>query len=64
MSVLVWRGGDYYVCVVDEIGGTVTTAELNEIVRKLSEAKAVSEWHFRDAVQELIEEYEKMEYYE
>ena len=30
--------------------------ELEEVVRTLNEAKAISEWHFRDAVQELLEE--------
>ena len=31
--------------------------ELNRAVQKLNEAKAISEWHFRDAVEELLEEY-------
>ena len=30
--------------------------ELNEIIRKLDLAKSISEFHFRDAVRELIEE--------
>lgn len=30
--------------------------ELNEIIRKLDLAKSISEFHFRDAVRELLEE--------
>jgi hypothetical protein len=40
-------------------GGAMETTELDRIVRKLNEAKAISEWHFRDAVQELMERYER-----
>jgi len=32
--------------------------ELNEVIRKLDLAKSISEWHFRDAVRELLEECE------
>lgn len=31
--------------------------ELNEIIRKLDLAKSISEFHFRDAVRELMDEY-------
>ena len=31
--------------------------DLDRIVQRLNEAKAISEWHFRDAVEELLEEY-------
>lgn len=31
--------------------------ELDKIIRKLDLAKSLSEFHFRDAVQELLEEY-------
>lgn len=30
--------------------------ELDRVVRKLTEAKAISEWHFRDAVEEVLDE--------
>lgn len=30
--------------------------ELNEIIRKLDLAKSISEFHYRDAVRELLEE--------
>ena len=33
-------------------------------VRKLKEALAVSEWHFRDAVEDLMERYSNYEYCE
>lgn len=33
------------------------TDELNRIVKKLNDARAISEWHFRDAVEELLESY-------
>lgn len=32
-------------------------ADLDYIVKKLNEAKAISEWHFRDAVEEIMEKY-------
>ena len=33
------------------------TDELNRIVKKLNDAKAISEWHFRDALEDIIEHY-------
>jgi hypothetical protein len=33
---------------------SMDSGELDRIIRKLNEAKAISEWHFRDAVEELI----------
>lgn len=35
--------------------------ELNRAVEKLNDAKAISEWHFRDAVEELLIEYANMD---
>jgi len=33
------------------------SGELDRIVKKLNDAKAISEWHFRDAVEDLLEEH-------
>ena len=35
--------------------------ELDRIIRKLNEAKAISEWHFRDVGEEILGAYEGQE---
>lgn len=32
------------------------TGELDRVIRKLNDAKAISEWHFRDAVEDVLDE--------
>lgn len=34
--------------------GSQLDAEVDTVIRKLEEARAVSEWHYRDAVEELL----------
>ena len=44
-------------------GLNMEDGELDRVVRKLNEAKAISEWHFRDAVEELLLAAEHEPYY-